>query len=134
MKILKIKIDSAYLNEFENVKRDLIQCMTVLTIGPGSKPMKFFHDAFATIDKASKDFKKFIEPKLNTMNWDRQKGRAIYDLCFAAYDSLKDYTTLSPVWKEYGGLKEDKKPYMHAFGNLFKSFSSLMSALKLLDK
>jgi len=130
MKLICVK-DSAYLNDFENVLQDIVHCITVLNIGPGSKPIQFFQGLYGIVFEVKKDWQKKIEPKLKTVSWDTKDREFIETRLRDAFRELDKYSPTKPVWKEFGGLGNDKRPYSDAYSNLVKSSNLLKNAVKI---
>lgn len=124
MKLICVK-DSAYLDDFENVITDIIQCITVLNIGPGSEPIKFLRELDSSIGNAKKDWKSKVEPKLKDVSFDKRDIEDIYKKIDAAFKDLAKVSPLSGIWKQYGGLGNDRRNYSEAYRQLAKDIKEL---------
>ena len=124
MKIICVN-DSAYLNDFENVLQDIVQCITVLNLGPGSEPIKFLRELFSSVDNAKKDWKRKVEPRLKDVSFDKRDIEVLYKEIELDFKDLAKASPLSGIWKQYGGLGNDKRNYSEAYHQLTKDMKEL---------
>ena len=136
MKLVKIvtrKCDSVWTNMFDEAGHALLDCNVALNIGPGSKPIRFFNDCGSKLDSMKKQFAKNIEPFLVKYDFGNIDGTLLRNICNevkAMRKALAEYSPLKPIWREYGGLRDDRRPYGLAYARAGKALVELQMSLE----
>ena len=138
MKLIKIvrvvrKCDSVWTNMFDEAGYALLDCNVALNIGPGSKPVRFFNDCGTRLDGMKKQFVKKIEPFLVKFDFGNIDGTLLRNICnevMAMRKALAEYSPLKPIWREYGGLGDDRGPYGLAYARASQALVKLQTSLE----